>query len=407
MRKTFKSLLALTLALILTFGSFTAFAAEENTIEWDFGWWVDEYTYSGEALLGTNTVNFSEDTNYLYFDFTAENPGYYSIAFDYSEIDWACFPSTYANNYATGENISFSVEEETVVTFVSKLEAGSTVLGVDFFNDEIQSSEITIEYLGEAITDLIFDEEKLNDFIDGYDIICRGNEGAMIADTEIVFSAEKSFTLEGIQIGFTCEDFKEGENTVTVKFEDFEKVLTVTAYTVEHYVSDAELSNSESYTEISYDYNGSSDIEYISGESVTVSFTNGKTYVSGIEYGEGIVVFPNGKEYPVAVKYTYNENYEVVLAIYIAGSKINEYKCTETEAGLLDNLDSLKNENDWEKNNFLGDVIYGISSIIYSGSIVSAFEAAREFFFDFFISLSHLSDGLFSNFMYFLRYYFA
>lgn len=407
MKKTLKSILAVTLAFILAFGGFTAFAAEENTVEWDFGWWVDEYTRSGEAVLGTNTVSYNEDITYQYYDFTAENPGYYSLTFNFTEIDWAGFPESYSNNYATGENIVFSVENENIVTIISELEAGSTVLGVDYYNYEVESSEITVEYLGEAITDLVFDEEKLDDFIDGYDIICRGTEGAMIADFDVVFSSGKSFELEGAQIEFTCEDFKEGENTVTINFNDFEKEITVTYHSVEHYVSGAELSNSESYTTISYDYNGSSDIYYISGESVTVSFTNGKSYTAGIEYNEGIVILPNGKEYPVYVDYEYNKEGVVVLAIYVAGTKINEYECTETEAGVIDNLGSLKNENDWERSYFFSDIIMGLSNIIYSDSIVSAFEAAREFFFDFFISLSHLSDGIFSNIMYFFRYYLA
>ena len=409
MKKTLKSLLAAALAFIIAFGGFSAFAENKNTIEWDFSWWVDEYTYFGEASVGENTVSFSEDTVYQYYDFSAENDGYYSVTFNYTEIDWACFPQSYSNNYAVGENIVFSVEDETksTVTFISKLKAGGTVLGVDFYNSEIESSEIVVEYLGEEITDLVFDETKLSDFIDGYDIACRNSEGAMIADFDVVFSNGNKFTLKETQISFACEDFKEGENKITVEFDDFEKEITIAYHTVGYYVSGAELSNSENYTTVSYDYNGSSDITYIYGESVTVSFTNGKTYTAGIDYSEGTVVFPNGKDYPVIVDYEYNEKDMLVLAIYIAGAKINEYECIEAEEGIVGNLGSLKDENDWARSNFYESIIYGISSIFYSGSVISAFEAAREFFFDFFISLSGLSDSLFSNIMYFLKYYLA
>lgn len=407
MKKRLKSLLAITLALILSFGSFTAFAEESNTVEWQFNWFADEYTRFGEATLGKNTVSYSEETNCQYYDFAVTDSGYYSLTFNFDEIYWAGFPASYAKNYASGENYIFSVEDENTVTIISELEAGNTILGVDYYNNEVESSEITIDYLGEAITDLVFDEEKLNDFIDGYDIICKGIDGAMIADFDVVFSSEKSFKLEGVQIGFTCEDFKEGENIVTVDFNEFKKDITVTVHPVEYYVSGAELSNYENYTTIKYDYNNSSNMNYISGESVKLSYANGETFVAVIDYSEGIAVFPNGKEYRVVVDYEYNEEGIIVLAIYVAGSKIKEYECTETEAGLIDNIGSLKNENDWERNDFYGNIVWGINRIIYSGSIISAFEAACEFFFDFFISLSDLSNDLFRNIMYFLKYYLA
>ncbi len=406
MKKTLKSILAIALALIMSFGSLTVFAAEGDKIGWDFGWWVDEYLWAGEATVGKNTVSCNEDAYQTYFDFNAENSGYYSIIYDTNIIDWAGFPVKLKGQKASGESfVTYIADDDGFITVIVKLEIGATVLGVDYDNLETPSAEITIDYLGDAVTDIVIDEKCTADLVDNNDIYCEYSEGAMLADYKVVFSSGKSIEFEKSAVNFECADYTEGENKIIVVFEDFKKEVTVTVSSVESIVKSAELSNYQNYTNIKYDYNENSDMNWIYDESVKITFTNGETFVAPINSSEGIVIFPNGKEYYVSVGYEHNEDGALVLSVYVAGIKFAEYACTENEAGIFENIDSLKNENYYDFSEFLNELTWYLDRPFEEESDSEFFKALGEGFFDSFVSFSYMISRIFENFMAFFKYY--
>lgn len=406
MKKALKSILAIILTLITAFGSLTAFAAEGDIIGWDFNWWIDEYLWAGEVNVGKNTVSCNDEAYQIYFDFNAENPGYYSIVYDSNIVDWAGFPTKFNGQKASGESfVAYIVNDDGIITILTKLETGMTVLGVDYGNYETPSAEITIDYLGDAITDIVIDEKNCKDLVDKYDIYCEYSEGTLYTDYEVIFSSGKSIGFEKSSVGFECADYKEGENTVVIVLEDFRKEITVNISSVKSIVKSAELTNYQNYTNIKYDYDENSNIYWIYNESVKITFANGETYIVPISESEGLAVFPNGKEYYVEVVYEYNDNGNLVLSVYVAGVKVTEYDCTESNAGIIENIGSLKNENYYDFSDFLNELSWYLDRPFEEESDSEFFESLGESYFDILISFSHMLNRIFENFMVFFKYY--
>lgn len=407
MKKTLKSILALTLALIMLLGTLTVFAAEGDTVEWDFVWWTDEYVWAGEAKTGANTITYNDEANQVYLDFNAEKAGYYTVRYNSTIIDWAGFPYKYDENKASDESfIDYYVDENDIQTTLVKLDAGSTILGVDYYNSEVSSSDITIEYLGEAVTDITVDEKFLVGMLDEYDIFCDFSEGYMFTDYVVTFSEGKTYGFEHSYLEFKCENYAEGENTVTAVFEEFEKDIKVNVFSVESTVKSAELSNYENYTSIVYNYEGESNAYYIFDESVKVTFSDGTTYTAPISYSQGTVIFPNGREYPVSVYYSSSDD-GPTLAIAVAEKEVTVYECTESQAGVLDNIGALEDENYYDFYDYIEEIYYGMENAVEIEDGDEFIKAATELFFDSLSSFSYMLSDIFSNFMQFFKYYFT
>ena len=166
MKKTLKSILALTLAFIMTFGTTTALAAEGDTLEWIFDdEYSEEYTCYGEFKEGKNMVLCSEDSSeHKYYDFNAKE-GYYSISYtnpdDTGFIGWLFTPyefedgKAYDYAYPFCENYYYDDNNEHYTT-IFKFDAGETVIGVNAYcGFEDTEIEVNVEYLGESITDFV------------------------------------------------------------------------------------------------------------------------------------------------------------------------------------------------------------------------------------------------------------
>ncbi len=413
MKKTLKSILAATLAIILAFGSFSAFATEENTLKWVFDREEDystEYLYSGEFKEGTNTIVANPENDFLYYILNADKTGYYYFSYNAYDISWIGIPDEVTDGVAYESKIpvyySYDWSGETTSEYIYYLEAGETVIGIDyyFYETESDKSVLSIEYLGEGM-DISFDEKDITDLVINGDIYFYDEYSFLYTDYTLSFTGGKTIVLEDEELYFLYDEYDEGENTITVKLGNFTKDITVTAYYIDHFITDAQLTKSEKYTDVYMNYDYSYILPVISNESIKFTFSDGSTYNSVIDYNYGIVILPNGREYFVEAYYGYGNDYDYSLMIDVANQTVKEYECNVETSGIIDNVGALKDNNNSEISYFLDYMLWEFIDIILASSVGSAFEESRELFFNFFIRLSNLTNDIFVNIMRFLKYY--
>lgn len=414
MKKTLKSILAATLTIILAFGSFSAFATEKNILKWVFDReeeeYYTEYFYSGEFKEGANTVTPNSEYDFLYYTFNAAKDGYYLFNYNISDLNWTGIPDEIADGIAYEMKIPVYYsydwsDDEGKAEEIYFLEAGETVIGVDFYYYEESSENIfSIEYLGEGM-DISFEEKDITNLVINDDIYFYDEYSYLYTDYTLSFTGGKTIELESEEISFTYDEYDEGENAITVKLGDFTKDITVTAYYIDHFITDAQLTNSEKYTDVYMNYDYSYNLPVISNESVKFTFNDGSSYNSVVNNDYGFVILPNGREYYFGLNYGYGNEYEYSLTIDIAGQAVKEYECNVETSGIIDNMGALTDNNNGEISYFLDYMLWEFFDIILASSVGGAFEESRDLFFSFFIRLSNLTNDVFVNIMHFLAYY--
>lgn len=415
MKKTLKSILAITLALIMSFGTLTAFAATGDTLEWYFG--GDEpyvYTSQGELQEGDNTFTCEPgDYSYPYFTLNA-NKGYYLISFNYPSdigyIDWVGIPETITDGVAYSILGFISVYENTdnndtvVLDLICKLDAGETFIGIDAWAYE-ENAEFTVsaEYLGESITDY---DVKNKEYISGYDVSIGETEGWILSDLTVTFSNGTTEEFYDSELYFSCEnEIAEGENTFAFEYDGIEKEFTVSVNSIDHYITAAELSNAEDYNEVFVDYNH--DVWYynVLDEVLTVTFNDSTQQDVSIYDGFGVVELPNGNKYPVYVYSDTDYNGNFYLCINIAGTVVKEYECTVTECTVVENGAILIEDVKYEFRDFFGDLYWGLDDALVYNTVAEIFNSLFGTFFDTIIGTANLFSDLFENIVTFIKFY--
>ncbi len=418
MKKTLKSILAIILALILSFGTLTAFATENKTLTWHQYNEPYEYIYYGEISEGENAIACEDgDDCSQYYTFNAKN-GYYLFSYelpsDMGWINWIGFPYEMIDGEAYGSADciaqSYFEDENSTLTekFIYNLNEGETVIGLDVFPTSVSKDiKLSVEYLGESVTDF---DITTKDYVLNGDVYEAETEGWLYTDAIIGFSENKSVTIDYCDLPFTCDGITAGENILTFEFEGVTEEIAINVYPVDYYVSGAELSNAEKYTQEYVDYFGGFWSEPIEEETLTIFFTDSTSKDFEIFSDWGTVEFPNGRSYYVITdryyKYDYENETDVrILSINIEGFCVKEYQCTITEYDFVQNSEVLFEKNTNRIVSFIEDIRWYISNAMENETAGEILSSLFGSFFDSLIDASNLLNGIFENFIIFIKYY--
>ncbi|MBQ3045941.1 MAG: hypothetical protein IJD49_08325 [Clostridia bacterium] len=362
MKKTMKSIIAATLALVMLLCSVPAFAAgADETVKWY--WWEDNYhEYHYEGVLEEGTVEFGKDTpEYIYYTFDAQEEGYYLMT---EENEWlgAIMPEEIKNGSFYGEIYCDEhigkIAETGDFASLWYLEEGEHIIGFYLGGGTGSPSTLaecggfSLEYCGKEITDLEFDENSLDGLVIDYDLCFNEHSGredeyhmSDVDGVTVTFSGGKSITVDdnGYYV-YPQGEIKEGVNEFEVDFLGYKENITVIAYSLSHYIKSAELNNVEKYTDIkmlydcNYEYNGD-----FSGETVTVTFADGtkKNYVLD-EFNGAEIKLDNGRKYYIDVYYTFNLtecDLHISFGFY---ETLCKYECNVEQASFKENLEWFK-----------------------------------------------------------------
>lgn len=414
MKKTLKSILALTLVLVMSMGTLTVFAAEGDILEWIFdGEYTTEYTYFGELKEGKNTVICSEETSeYKYYTFDAKEGCYLFSCTTFSDsegwIDGIRTPYEIENGKAYDSAdclVSTYTYDDTSENFsiIYKLNAGENIIGIETFCwAEEAEIDLNVEYLGQEITDFDISDKELLLNSDIYEGSC-GDE--LNTDLIITFDGTKTVKFEDEYVYFSCDEVKEGENTLTFEFGDITKDITVIANPIEYYIKDIELLDAEHYAQVFVDYNNDTWIYNLDGAAATVTFADGSEKDVFFEGDSAEVTLSNGKTYYIwsDINYSYDDG-ERYLCLYIADYE-KEYKCTVVEFNILENGEILVDDTKSDIADFLRDIYWELDDATYFNTISEIFESLFGSAFDTLIGVSDLFGNVFENIILFIKFY--
>lgn len=419
MKKTLKSILAITLALIMSFGTLTVFAAEGDTLKWyhdnvENSAEFVKYEFFGNLTEGVNVISTDTDVNSRYYTMDTKE-GYYLFTmgelFHGSYIWNVITPKKLSNGIAHGTKstvldwweILDEENEEYQNHFIYKFNAGENIIGVDVVSvPGYEAPELTIEYLGENITD--FDVET-EEFIKGHDVHLEESEGWVFADFDVRFSEEKTVSVKNNAIFFTCNEIAEGENIFTFEIEGLKKDFTLTVNSIDRYIESAELSNAEKHSEVFVDYNGGYSHHSINNEILTITFTDSTKQEVLINYNSGTFSLPNGKEYEVYLRYNKDSDDKYYLCINTCGEAIKKYECTVTQCNLAEDGQALINDIKSNFRRFFNRLSDALGDATYYNTIFEIFESLFGSFFDTLINASDLFGGIFENIVSFIKFY--
>lgn len=279
------------------------------------GTMIQKVRYKGTMKYGKNHIEFEDDIEVYYVNFNAEKAGYYSIICDYKDPFTHCSvvlpEDPYSNTISGFSDYEINMMNGISVNYLNKGE--NTVL---VFRDEgYDSTDIDVEYLGEELTDIVIDQDELDNVVLGYNEFIgydeslgmnmwlnqdqyRYKEGtyANIFKTKLVFSSGKTYDVGEKQFMYTIKEgkLKEGKNTMVITFFDkeFEKEITVRPIT--DFVKDIEISNLE---EISVAEIGEDGFVFEKPEEYDITVTyadgsketfDGKTWDRFLEFDSGV-----------------------------------------------------------------------------------------------------------------------
>ncbi len=346
-----KKLLSIILAALILTCPLCSFATEAvQTLDWYFcddpdycEPWV--YNYKGEVTLGENTLVYTEDDYCDYYTFNAENSGYYYVECNDEEIEWFAFPEEIQNGKAYFEAEGWFVSGSDIEKkAVYKLDAGETVLGIDYswYAEITDYYSFKIEYLGNTITDIIVDEGALDNLIIDIDVYDH-DYSYIFSDVEVVFSEEKSvvFPDEAVEIWQIGYDWSKGENEAVISYMEFEKNVIVTACELTNVITDVEFVNLDEYKNVQTSYNDPW-YEHIYGAELVFTLADGTKIEA--DSNETEIIELNGREYYFYVTYEYNSSDDVDIMIAVEGIALKTYKCNVTKTTLAENTKYLFND---------------------------------------------------------------
>lgn len=228
--------------------------------------------YKGKLQTGRNHLTFEGDDFIYYVSYYADKPGYYRFTGDYESRAAYCRVSLPMYDASDGTINEFADGEGTYKDgFVYYLEKGENTLVIEKgIRYEGKESYVDVEYLGEEIAEIVFDENKVNNVVLGYDEYIEGDifvwqkqEGiddglyANIFPLKIVFTDGTECDLGNCELTYRVKEgeLKEGKNTAifTLWGETYEKEIILRPVT--DYVKEIEVDNIDEfiYAEIGED----------------------------------------------------------------------------------------------------------------------------------------------------------
>lgn len=341
-----KKFLSVILAALILVCPISCFATEvaKQTLEWNFcddddycDYWT--YSYKGDMTLGENEITFTEDSYCDYYTFNAENAGYYYVEYSNNDypIDWLGFPEEIIDGKAQliAKNCSAESADNEAKTVFS-LDAGETVLGIDFTGNAkpTDTYNIKIEYLGNAITDITFEEGVLENLV--LDVDLYDTDGSyVLTDVDALFSDGKTITFpeQWILINSDNYDWVKGENKATAYFMDFKKSVVITACEMTELVTDVEFVNLDKFKNIVSTFE---DIysEEIYGAELVLTLANGEKITTVTDYEDPIEI--NGRDYYVYAYYNYIDAESAEIRVSIGGETIGTFECDVIKSTLAE-----------------------------------------------------------------------
>lgn len=339
-----KKILSVILAALILACPLCSFAAEAaQTLDWYFCF-DDEYcepwnyNYQGEVVLGENEITYIEDKYCVYYTFNAEESGYYYVECTDEEIVWSAFPEIIKNGnaYRVAENDYIS--ENNIEKSVYKLNAGETVFGIDFDGgcvDTVDKYSITIEYLGESITELTLDDGALDNLVIDVDLF-NNDTSYISSDVDVVFSGGKTITFSDkyLQIDANNHNWVKGENNATLHFIGYETDVVVNACEITDIFTDVEFLNLDEYINVKTSYNDYYH-EYIYGAKLVFTLADGSKIE--IDTADTDIVEFNNREHYVYAYYVRNNSDDVDIIISVDGITLETYECNASKTTLAEN----------------------------------------------------------------------
>ncbi|MBQ7122547.1 MAG: hypothetical protein IJO03_09830 [Clostridia bacterium] len=367
MKKTMKSIIAATLALVMLLCSVPAFAAlPEETVKWYDTWTIsNKYHYAGELKEGE--TRFDKDIpDSVYYTFDVSEEGFYMLT---RENGWLAFfePEEIKDDGYYGEkygDVDIGIIKETgLFADLYYLEEGQHIFGVTYGEGTASPTSLaecggfSFEYCGKEVVDLEFDEYALDDYIidsirwDEYSGVESGYSYYLYMNgVTLVFETGKKVTVGRTAFSLISQEaLKEGKNDFTIRFLDYKEDITINAYPLSHFIESAELSNVEKNLDVMFYYDGSAKYnEYFEGEYITVTFTDGtkkKCLINEYNYAE--IEFDNGRVYDIDVGYAskFDDPKNPECFVYIQFSNddiIGWYECNVKTASLKENIEWLR-----------------------------------------------------------------
>lgn len=276
--------------------------------------------YKGNLKTGKNHLTFNGEDFIYYMNFFADKPGYYRFAGDYESRAAYCRVSVPVYDSSDGTINGFADGEGTYKDgFVYYLDKGENTLVIEKgIRYEGKETDVDVEYLGEEIAEIVFDEEKVNNVVLGYDEYVEGDillwqkqEGiddglyANIFPLKIIFTDGTEYDLGNCELTYRVKEgeLKEGKNTAifTLWGETYEKEITL--HPVTDYVKEIEVNNLDDfiYAEIGEDgyVYDKPDIIYI-----TVTYADGSKETFNSKEWDGFIRLDNGVELRVTAYQT-------------------------------------------------------------------------------------------------------
>ena len=273
-----------------------------------------------------------------------EKEGYYYVECNNYEISWFGFPEEVTDGKAIREAEGYFISGSDIEKkAVFKLNAGETVFGIDF-NDEAYPEDICkvkIEYLGDAVTDITFDENAFDNLILEVDLY-NTDASYIGTDVNVVFSLGKTiaFPDEWIQIDDEDHNWVKGENNATANFMGFRKNVVVTACEMSDLITDVEFVNFGKYKNVVTDFNDYY-AEDIYGAELVFTLADGEKISVNTDCTDYIEI--NGREYYTYTAYIYNNAEDVDIEIVVGGVEIAVYECEAAKSSYIDGSEKLFN----------------------------------------------------------------
>ncbi len=336
MKKVLKSVFAAVLAFVLALGRAAAgFAVENDTIEL---WHGISFGYAGELSLGSTIVEVNND-EYVYYNFDAENEGYYVVTYPQS-IDG----NDVVKSWLIEKNGAMYSEYEGLVydlnSSVYYFESGVNIIGLVFAAEyEAENAEIEIEYLGSEIIDLAFPNGAEYPLINQSDLIKIDSEEYLlnIKSITLVFDSGKTKECSPDYVYCVFKNvLKKGENKAVVKFEGiiFNKTLIVAE--ANDYVEKIELVDGAMKV-LTY-YNG--DYEEDTDAQFRITYKDGTQTTAKI-YDEIDLKTGNPEKYTLVMRYSdYGslEDEELYGTVRLAGFDFAELEVELVKASASENI---------------------------------------------------------------------
>lgn len=354
MKKLFKSLLAISLSFIIVLGSVSAFATEEKD---SVKWYDTEYTFAGTLAEGKNTVEVP-GLEAIYYSFNAEKAGYYLVTYNWNDFSNFNASRKTENGVITEESLcffkNFVYENTDTDSVLFYFEEGETVL-VTYTGYDSQAgkaSDITVEFFGEAVSDIEFKGGTDYFLVSYYNIDVYYGEFNPYPDYSYSFEGDDTTlffdsgkTIFSPYFNLVCSsktELTEGEFEVDVYFGNQAFKKTISVYPVTKEITGIEVNNIEKYLDVPEAYNGNI-IYNFNGMELTLTYADGHTEKVTVEGGDSMGIdLLNGNPHYFPLDYYYSrEDDGVNFYVTLAGEEYIKAAGTLREATKRENRQHL------------------------------------------------------------------